>query len=361
MAGPVYGGQGITGSLRGQPTNVYELQAGQASLVPSGQWYYEGGPYCAYQELDIVTGIWRSIGNDPRAGRTIRSDGNNFRIVNQSGCVIGALLTNKGSGYTSAPTVTDATTGATYLPIIGGAIATTVTVSNGGTNYTYPPNVSFSAPGPYGIQATGYAVLTSGVVSSIVVTDQGGGYVDPPTVTLTNDPREGLNNTTIGSGATAYSTLTGAQTITGILVLDHGNPVTALPTITISGGGGASGAATPIMCWAITAYTVTASGTGYTGTVEVTGLGGFPSGNAAYTNPTTQSNILRTRRASILAGLTTTFANITATGQTVYDGGIYPGVPSALVISQTSITAAGLASLGFSVGGVNDCYRLFAS
>ena len=54
MAGPVYGGQGVTGSLRGQPTNVYELQAGQATLVPSGQWYYEGGPYCAYQELDIV-------------------------------------------------------------------------------------------------------------------------------------------------------------------------------------------------------------------------------------------------------------------------------------------------------------------
>ena len=359
MAGPVYGGQGVTGSLRGQPTNVYELQAGQASLVPSGQWYYEGGPYCAYQELDIVTGIWRSIGNDPRAGRTIRSDGNNFRIVNQSGSVIGALLTNKGSGYTSNPTVTDATSAAVYVPIIGGAVGTTITVSNGGANYTYPPNVSFSAPGPTGIQATGYATLTAGVVSSITVIDQGAGYVNPPTITLTNDPREGLNGTTIGSGATAYCTLTGAQTITGILVVDHGNPVTTLPTITISGGGGASGAATPIMCWAITAYAVTTSGTGYTGAVEITGLGGFPATVAAYLNPTTQANILRTRRASILAGLTTTVGNVTTGGATVYDGGIYPGVPSSLILSSNAPTT--VATIAFTVGGVNDNYRLFAS
>lgn len=359
MAGPVYGGQGVTGSLRGQPTNVYELQAGQATLVPSGQWYYEGGPYCAYQELDIVTGIWRSIGNDPRAGRTIRSDGNNFRIVNQSGCVIGALLTNKGSGYTSAPTVSDITTGATYLAIVGGAINTTVVVSNGGSNYTYPPTVSFSAPGANGIQATGYATLTSGVVTSITVVDQGAGYVNPPTVTLTNDPREGLNNTTIGSGATAYATVTGAQTITGVLVLDHGNPVTSIPTISFTGGGGSAAAATAIMCWALTGYTVSGSGTGYTGAVEITGLGGFPATVAAYLNPTTQANILRTRRASILAGLTTTVGNVTTGGATVYDGGIYPGVPSSLILSSNAPTT--VATIAFTVGGVNDNYRLFAS
>lgn len=357
MPGPVYGGQGVTGSLRGQSSNVYELQAGQAALVPSGQWYYEGGPYCAYQELDIVTGIWRSIGNDPRAGRTIRSDGANFRIVNQSGCVVGALLTNKGSGYTSVPTVTDATSGAIYLAIVGGAVNTSVTVTNGGTNYTYPPFVQFSAPGLNGIQATGYCTISAGAVTSVTVTDQGAGYVNPPTITFVNDPREGLNNVAIGSNAAAVCTLTGAQTVTGILVLDHGNPVTSLPTITPSGGGGTGAAATPIMCWAITAYTVTSSGTGYTGVVEVTALGGFPATSPAYTNPTTQANLVRGRRASILAAFAG--ANITTSGQTVYDGGIYPGVPSALILSTSPVTTA--AALGFSVGGQNDSYRLFAS
>lgn len=358
MAGPVYGGQGITGSLRGQPTNVYSLQAGQVGLIPAGSWFLECGPYCAYQEYDIITGIWRSIGNDTRSCRAITSDGNNFRVANQSGCVIGALLTNGGTGFTGVPTVTDATTGATYLAVVGGAISTVVTVTNGGTNYTYPPQVNFSAPPPGGVQATGYCTLTSGVVTSVTVVDQGAGYNSPPTVTFENDPREGQNNVSIGYNAAAICTLTGAGTVTSVLVLDHGKPVTSIPTISFSGGGGASAAATAIMCWTITAYTVSASGTGYTGTVEVTGLGGFPATSPAYTNPTTQSSLLRGRRASILAALATTFANITATGQTVYDGGLYPGVPTALIVGGPVTTNA---TLGFSVGGANDTYRLFAA
>ena len=218
------------------------------------------------------------------------------------------LLTNKGLQATlSAPTVSDITTGATYLAIVGGAI-NTHRCRFQWRQQLHPIRLPFlfSAPGANGIQATGYATLTSGVVTSITVVDQGAGYVNPPTVTLTNDPREGLNNTTIGSGATAYATVTGAQTVTGVLVLDHGNPVTSIPTISFTGGGGSAAAATAIMCWALTGYTVTTSGTGYTGAVEITGLGGFPATVAAYLNPTTQANILRTRRASILAGLTTT-------------------------------------------------------
>ena len=362
MPGPVYGGQGVTGGLRGQTSNVYEIKAGTAQLVPSGQWYYEGGPYCAYQEYDSITGIWRSIRNDPRAGRTIRSDGANFRIANQSGCVVGALLTNAGSGYTGVPIASDTTSGATYLCIVGGAVSTSVTMTNQGQSYTYPPTVQFAAPPPGGVQATGYAVLTSGAVSSIVVTDQGAGYPSAPSIALINDPREVSpppgSTATTGYGASAVATLTGANTVTAVLVVDSGNPVTSIPSITFSGGGGSSAAATAIMCWAITAYTVTTSGTGYTGTIEVTGLGGFPATAAAYTNPTTQSNLVRTRRASILAALATTFANITATGQTVYDGGIYTGVPTPLIVGGPVTTNAGL---GFTVGGVNDAYRLFAS
>lgn len=359
MAGPVYGGTGVTGSLRGQPTNIYALQAGQVDLLPSGQWYFEPGPYITLQEYDIVTGIWRSIGNDTRSGKIIHSDGANFRAANQTGCVIGALLTNAGTGYTGVPTVSDATTGAIYQAIVGGAVATSVTVTNGGTGYTYPPQVVFSAPGSPGIQATGYCTLTSGVVTSVTVVDQGAGYISAPVITFINDPREGLNNIGIGINASAIATLTGANTVTGVLVLDHGKPVTSIPTISFSGGGGASAAATCIMCWTITAYTVTTSGTGYTGLVEVTALGGFPATTPAYTNPSTQSNLLRGRRASILAALATTFANITATGQTVSDGGIYPGVPTALISTSGVVTTA--ATLGLAVGGANDTYRLFAA
>lgn len=357
MAGPVFGGPGVTGSLRGQATNILNLAAGQVAYIPAGKWYLECGPYTTYQEYDIITGIWRSIGNDTRASRWVNSDGANFRVANQTGCVIGALLTNKGSGYTSVPTVVDATTGAIYLAILGPVVNTSVTVTNGGTGYAYPPVVTFSAPPQPGVQATGHCTLTSGVVTSVTVDDQGAGYTVTPTITFTNDPREGLNGVSIGQNASATATTTGAGTIGAIVVLDHGNPVTSIPTITVSGGGGASGAATCIMCWTITAYTVTTSGTGYTGVVEVTGLGGFPATAAAYVNPGIQANLLRSRRASILAALATTFANITATGQTVYDGGIYPGVPSLLAVANSPITTA--AALVAAVGGANDTYRLF--
>ena len=361
MAGPVFGGQGVTGSLRGQASNAFELQAGQAALVPSGTWNYRGGPYCALQEYDIITGIWRAIGDDGISQRFIRSDGNNFRTVNQSGCVIGAQLTAKGSGYTSAPTVVDVTTGAVYQAILGPVVNTAVTVTNGGSGYTYPPQVVISAPPAPGIQATAYCTLTNGVVTSVTITDQGGGYTGNPTITFINDPREGQNGVALGSGAAATATTTGAGTVAGVVVLDHGNPVTALPTITISGGGGSGATATPIMCWALTGYAVTgtASGTGYSGVVEVTALGnGYPSGTG-YTNPSIQSNLLRGRRASILAALSG--ANITTAGQTVETGGLYAGIPNstALILASTPPTTA--ATLTFTVGGANDSYRLFAA
>lgn len=361
MAGPVYGGQGVTGSLRGQATNVFALEAGQCALIPSGTWFLQPGPYCSYQEYDIITGIWRSIGDDTTSDRFVRSDGNNFRVANQSGCVVGAYLTNKGSGYTSVPTVTDATTGAVYLAILGPVVNTVVTVNNGGSSYTYPPMVIFSAPPQPGIQATGHCTLSAGVVTSVTVDDQGAGYTISPTITFVNDPREGQNGIGVGSGAVATATTTGAQTIGGIVVLDHGNPVTALPSITLSGGGGSSGAATPIMMWALSAYTVTgtASGTGYGGTVEITGLGPTPPATA-YVNPTTQSNLMRGRRASILGALGGTITtNITTTGQVVYAGGLYAGVPTALVISTVAGTTA--PTIGFTVGGVNDWYKLLAA
>jgi hypothetical protein len=355
----IYGGPGVGNGVRGQPTTAYALEAGAAYLVPSGWWQFEGGPYCSLQEMDTRLGIWVPIGNDScsplgSSSRYIHSDGVNFRIVNQSGCVIGALLTNAGSGYTSAPTVTDATTGATYQAIVGGAVNTTVTVTNGGSNYTYPPFVQIQSPANPGIQATGYCTLSAGAVTSVTIFDQGAGYIMPPQISFINDPREGLNGTTIGSGASAITTLTGSQTVTGVLVLDHGKPVTSLPTLSFSGGGGSSAAATAVMCWAITAYAVTSGGAGYSGEVEVTALGGFPGTSPAYTNVMTQSKLLRPRRASILAALSG--GAITATGQVVYDGGIYAGVPTALVQSTTPPTTA--ASLTLTMGGVQDFFRL---
>ena len=60
-----------------------------------------------------------------------------------------------------------------------------VTITNGGSGYTTPPVVTFSSPSEsWGITATGTAVLTNGVVTSIQMISNGRGYTGTPTVTI---------------------------------------------------------------------------------------------------------------------------------------------------------------------------------
>lgn len=348
----LFSGPGLTPSLKGVTTNVISLNAGECfTIAPAGWYSIRQGRFSTIQQYDPITGIWRTIGAGATAGgiEYIYSDGVNYRLANQTGGTVGALVTNGGSAYTSAPAVTAAGGGnPIFRAIVGGAVNTSVTVTNGGANYTYPPIVQFQAPPAGGVQATGHAVLTSNAVSSVVVDDQGAGYASPPQVVFTNDPREGVNGVTQGANAAAVCVLTGSGTVTAIVCIDHGNPLTgqtAVPVLTISGGGGTGAAATAIVDWTIQAYTVTSSGTGYSGNVLVSAYGPALTG-AAYTNPTIQAQLVKGRAASIVAVAAT---NVTATGQTVNDGGVYPGVPNLITYYNTPPTTA--AVLGFTMGG----------
>lgn len=358
----IFGGQGIQPTLRGQATNVFAMQAGQTWIVPPGTWYV-GKKYARLQELDPITGIWRNIGDDG-PWNYVRSDGNSVRLANQTGCAIGALLTNVGSAYTSAPAVAASAGASIWQAIVGGALNTTVTVTSGGTGYVYPPLVQFGAPPPGGIQATGFCTLSAGAVSSVTVVDQGAGYNQAPTISFINDTREGLNALGTGSGALAIATLTGAGTITGLVCLDHGTPLTSLPTLAFTGGGGSAAAATTLMDWCITGYTVTTAGAAYTagaGGVEVSANNRLTTGTAAITNPTMMANIVRQRRASIFAP-TSGAGAITATGLQVNDGGHYtyaPGQNDTLIITGQSIVTTA-ANLALTVGGLTDVVELIA-
>lgn len=348
-----FGGQGVTPNLK-LPSNVISLVAGQVWLFPAGWYECKSGAFTVLQMFDPITGIWRTIG----AGSTtaplerIYSDGNNYRLANQSGCAVGAVVTTAGSGYTTAPTVTPSAGGSKWQAIVGGAISTTITVSNGGVNFTYPPTVLISAPPALGVQATAHAVLTAGAVSSIVVDNQGAGYVSPPVVTFVNDPREGFNGTTVGTNAAAITTLTGAGTITAILCLDHGTPLTAVPTFTFGSG---SVAATAVMCWTITAYAVSATtaGSGYVSPVIISAYT-IPISGSVLTNPFIQNALVKGRRAFIVGALSA--GALTATGQTVLDGGVYDQVPTAFVASANVPGAGAVAGvfLPFAMGGITD-------
>ena len=353
-----YGGQGVTPSTGSLPgSNQITLPAGACWTLPNGWFECKPGPYSVLQELDTITGAWRTVGGGATGANVerIHSDGGNYRIANQTGCVVGVNVTNAGSGYTSAPTVAAAAGGAIFRAIVGGAVNTSVTVTNAGTNYTYPPIVVFSAPPAGGIQATGHATLSGATVGSVVVDNQGAGYQSPPTISFINDPREGQNNVTLGYNAAAVATLTGAGTITGVIVLDHGLPQTSVPALTFSGGGGSSAAGTAIMCWTITGYNVSATtaGSGYTTPVLISAYN-TPLTGAANTNPMSQASLVKKRNAFI-AGAVSGVA-ITATGQTVIDGGIYDQVPTVYVQSNglQGASPVQVVFLAPSMGGVTD-------
>ena len=345
-----FGGVGVSLPLNQLGANGFSLQAGAVFMVPPGTNNVAHGPYCTVQTLDPIMGVWRPLGWDGTSWQQVDSDGSNYRIANQTGCAVAALLTQKGTGYTTPPTVTPSEGSSTWTAILGNVV-NSITVNNGGTNYQYPPIVIIQAPGFPGIQAEAYATISGGVVTTVTMRDVGAGYNAVPFITFFNDPRD-----TLGNGAVATAVLAGSGTVTGLVCNNHGTPLTSgtVPTLTFSGGGGASAAAVAIMDWTVTSYAVTGAGAGYAGAVELMTLGtGIPTTTTAYTNPDSQASFLRTRPAEIVGALSST--GITATGQILLNGGHIGGVTSNIAVAVLGGGApTTVATLTLGVGGAND-------
>lgn len=337
-----FGGPGVVPSSRGVPSSGLTLAPGTSYLVPAGSWAIDAGLYAGVERFDPVTGIWRHAGDQGRGAAFVISDGVNERIVNRTGCAAGALLTNAGSGYTSAPTIAASAGASVWVAVMGALVNTTVTIANPGNNYVYPPLVLISSPSNPGIQATGTATITAGAVTAITITNQGGGYLTAPTINLINDSRD-----TTGNNAQATLSLTGQGTINGVLCTDHGNPQTAVPTLTFTGGGGSAAAATVIMDFSLTGYTVGTAGVALVAPVLIAGVQQPTAGTSAYTNPMTQAGIVNMRQGSITGALSG--GALTATGLLVVDGGHYEAVPALLVSQQGVATTAPAATA--TVGG----------
>ena len=363
---PVFGSPGVAITMKGAPTNMIALPAGQVAYpnsfpnaaVPgrntgyAGWFYAKLGRYTVLQVKDPITGIWRGAGDNSNGEVYFYSDGGNVRLANQSGCAVGAVVTTAGSAYTTAPTVVASAGSSVWQAILGPLVSTTANVVFGGTNYTYPPLVAIDAPplGAGGIQATATCAISSGAVSTITIIDQGAGYLGgTPNVTLVNDPRD-----TTGSGATATVTLTGANTVAAVICLDHGNPITSgtVPTLTFGSG---SAAATVLMNWGIQTYAVTTAGAGY-GNSAIAGLTAMgPAGIAspAYTNPTSQQGLVRVRNANIWVPTNSSGGFTLATNSNaIIDGGVYEGIPTPLYVSPTTPSTVGV--LALTMGGFTD-------
>jgi hypothetical protein len=327
---------------------VLTLQAGQVYVPPQGWYYYTGSLNSDIQRYDAISQTWRSTGRDPNHQELFFFDGITTRIANPTGCVVGAVVTNAGTGYTSPPTVT-ATGGAVFTAIVGGALSTAATVLAAGNNYQYPPILWIEQPPQPGTQAAGTITLTSGTISSITLNDQGSGYILPPNALVLNDWRD-----TVGSGGAVALSITGAQTVTALVVTNHGNPITSgtVPTIVFAGGGGSGAAATAIMDWTVQSVSVTTAGAGYTsaaGALTASAAGGYVTTTPTYLGGATSIGAMRYWPAII--DMATNSSGGIASLASIIDAGRYQAIPTPTIMAAQPPSTTG--ALSFIMGGRN--------
>lgn len=380
MAFPRLGGPGsgnlqigpLSYSTIGGPrglTNAVTLQAGEVWEFPSGTYMVFPGPYTFLQSFDPVSNIWRNMPTITGLNMVIDSDGDNFRLANTTGCVVGALITTGGAGLTNGIGLSTALTGisaitctggAVFSPVVGGAVATSGSpaMTATGSAYLFPPLAIFDAPAAGGVQATGIVNLSGAFGLSITMTNQGAGYTTAPAITIVNDPRD-----TTGTGMAFTATIaTASATLTALLVTDHGNPVTTTPTITFTSAASTAPTAVPVMNYVVTGYTSTSGGDNIVGSGAVlmsaqmitSGTGSLAIGNPAYDTRLTFPRPARifafTSGTGVLAGSTGT-----ATSPLLEDQGLgIQKVPRLIAIYQATTTGGSSAGAVATVGGVTD-------
>lgn len=356
---------GSGGGLWGQNHGFIPVALGSGQLYTpkSGQYLVALGPYTFLQVYDGSSQIWRNFQVPTHcAPFPMTFDGANMRLANLTGGMVGAVITNGGSGYTNgiypagttsgtlaSPQVVVSAGGGTVVAtcnmIIGGSISTTAVIGTAGKNYTRPPLLIVSPPPAGGVQATMYTTLSSGVPATPTVTNAGAGYTVAPTVTVINAP----DDTT---GVNLVVTTTLDATVSGKLIAltmaNNGAGMTSVPTFTFSPNP-ATVAATAIMCFTITAGVAQTSAT-HMGTGNIGwSIGGLTAGSNITTNPAITTAIFTPRPAY------TAFNTTSTGGVTWIDGGLHQIIPTGIAYSTLSdgtISAAATA-VAQTVGGAN--------
>ena len=158
-------------------------------------------------------------------------------------------ITNRGGGYGMVPTVNIGSAPAGGVTAVG--IATMigginvcnlnanprlqsvqgVNVSNPGSGYTVAPTVTFSTTDGTGSGAAATTILGDDIVGIVTITNPGGGYIDNPVITFTNEVfKTGVTT----AGASATSVVSAAGTITNIYLTNTGVGYSVAPTISIA-------------------------------------------------------------------------------------------------------------------------------
>ena len=351
------------------------LQSGQSSVLPNGAFCIQLGKYSVVQYYDPVSLTWRNLQTaSPGNPFVFVSDGFNYRIINLSGCVVGGVITTLGTsnaakigiwpdGSSSTPGVTAIVAAPANAPtvtakmnvIVGGAVSQTVTVTAGGSGYVMPPVLTFSPPAAGGLQATGYAVVTSGAVSSVVMTNQGAGYTSAPSVTVTPSYGDlGVNAVITAALVPSTGTTIGYGQTVAVTMASYGGGYATVPTITVAGM--ASTAITAVCCFTVVTAPTLSSGTNY-GTIASQVI--LPAQRTAATtagsmvNPDYSTNLFQMRNGLCAVGTSAALAS-----QTLIDGGMsqldVANLPVVSFSMNGVIGAAFTSASGASGGAVSD-------
>ena len=176
--------------------------------------------------------------------------------VSVDGVLTAITVRGGGSGYASAPVVSIAApasgTTATATATISGGVVTAITITNGGSGYSaaFPPLINIAPPkvpsgtpvtnvqfaGRASTAASSGAVGAGNQVSFIKVTDSGSGYIDPPEVTFSGGG---------GSGATGKAVLLSGRVVE-VQVTVKGSGYTSLPIVTLEPPNRSSNRATAV-------------------------------------------------------------------------------------------------------------------
>lgn len=338
------------------------LPSGGTYILPSGQYKLKGGLYIIVQWWDPVMAAWRSFDEAVGNEKLVTSDGWNVRLYNPTGTVVGAYVTNGGSGYpngiypagtpqTGSYVVATASAGlATFNVIVGGAVNTSVTITNGGAGYNNPPTLLVSDPPTGGLKATMTATVSGGAITGVTVVNQGAGYTAAPTITVVPHP----NDTSITTAAVLTPTLTNSGRVTAVtLGPSGGNGYTTVPTISFAQSAGTTAAATAIACMSVTGVSAVSGGVNLVSASAY--FNSIPLATAktnAPVNPLYEQGLFTPRQG---VGVATVAAGA-ATAVTVIDGGLHEtvtvGLNWALNWTTAALAASPVGTLAF--GGNSD-------
>lgn len=410
-------GQGVVGGFGG----VLSPQIATNNPL-TGQFIVQLGQYTQLQQFDQATQNWQCVQVSPYSQVTVSSDGTNYRIVNSTGCPVGAVITNAGSvgtngffGYTmnglgqgvainiqsgvvalgnAIFTITPSAGASTWNAIVGGAVNSTISFSGGanvyngnygvngafgastggvlpsaGSLYTKAPIIVFSPPlnqgqQPY-ILPTATCTISGGAINAVTVTDQGAGLMSLPGITVVNQPGDTTGGgavigwLTANTGTAGLGAGTGTGSVLAMWPASYGTAVTAVPTFTFGGTGApSSAAATAIMNFTVTSVTNTTPGVGYTAAYALF------QGGVTVASPAANTSLSFTQRISnpifppLVVAATTGVTTLSANN---FGGVNIQAVP--LIALGTQLAAGTVTTVAVQtavVGGASDVVKLLS-